>query len=453
LCYALLACQVLARESAHASPASVAAPPPGRPISSSGISSSGSSAPRPVPPEKTLPLRGGPPQTPVPSGLPRSEPPVARPGSAPPSSSPRLSTSPGMPAGNAPPGTPRTLSAPPLTPGRPLPIPPRSAPASQPRAAAPLTPRYPLTPPAGNRVPPSSSNLGLSRGPFVTPRPSNGPLTPSRPLYPPGSRPPFTPPSFGPRTLGSVPLPPSLRQAMSQPPAASGPPETDPIAIAIAKKRASVENEDFFQVLGVQRDADRAAIKAAYLEAARAYHPDRLAAAGLLHLRSSAEHVFRRVSEAHATLSDDRRRASYLDKLNESPEVQAQQAQAQKILAAELALREGELALKRRDFGVALLRLGEAVQLNPAEGEALAMFAYARAQAGQATLAELKRDFEQAVIKAPESGRAHYYLGLARKQANDLKGAVASFRRAVDNDSRLTEAASELRVLQARMRK
>ena len=97
-------------------------------------------------------------------------------------------------------------------------------------------------------------------------------------------------------------------------------------AQAISDKRAAIDNQDLYQVLGVSRDAGRAEIKAAYLEAARLYHPDRLSAAGLLHLREAAEHIFRRVSEANATLTDDTRRAAYLEKVSVPPEVRDAQA-------------------------------------------------------------------------------------------------------------------------------
>lgn len=219
---------------------------------------------------------------------------------------------------------------------------------------------------------------------------------------------------------------------------------------ALSEKRAAVDKQDFFEVLGVSRGADKATVKNAYLEAARLYHPDRLANAGLLHMRDAAEHIFRRISEAHATLADDEKRAAYLKKLETPPEVLDAQAKAQRLVAAEMALMEGDVALKRRDFPTAIERLTEAVQLNPDEGEAIALLAWARFSAGRANLLDQRADFERAVAKSPQCARAHYYLGMVRKQARESQAAISSFRRAVELDPRLAEAASELRVLSLR---
>ena len=111
---------------------------------------------------------------------------------------------------------------------------------------------------------------------------------------------------------------------------------------------------------------------------------------------------------------------------------------------------EGDVALKRRDFPTAIERLAEAVGLNPDEGEAIALLAWARFSAGQAGLVEQRADFERAVTKSPQCARAHYYLGMVRKQARESHAAISSFRRAAELDPRLAEAASELRVLSLR---
>ncbi|ANM31536.1 hypothetical protein ABI59_21165 [Acidobacteria bacterium Mor1] len=64
-------------------------------------------------------------------------------------------------------------------------------------------------------------------------------------------------------------------------------------------------NKDFYEVLGVPRDADEKAIKAAYRKLARQYHPD------LNQGDQGAEQKFKEVSEAFAVLSDPEKRAKY----------------------------------------------------------------------------------------------------------------------------------------------
>ena len=63
--------------------------------------------------------------------------------------------------------------------------------------------------------------------------------------------------------------------------------------------------QDFYDVLGVARDADEGAIKKAYRKLAMKYHPDRNAGDG------AAEVRFREVNEAYEVLKDTQKRAAY----------------------------------------------------------------------------------------------------------------------------------------------
>ncbi|MFI5420559.1 MAG: molecular chaperone DnaJ [Nitrososphaerales archaeon] len=66
----------------------------------------------------------------------------------------------------------------------------------------------------------------------------------------------------------------------------------------------SSEKRDYYEVLGVAKDADKDQIKSSYRKLALQYHPDRNKAAG-------AEERFKEISEAYAVLSDDAKRAQY----------------------------------------------------------------------------------------------------------------------------------------------
>ena len=64
------------------------------------------------------------------------------------------------------------------------------------------------------------------------------------------------------------------------------------------------EQRDYYEVLGVSRDADASAIKDAFRELAMKYHPDRNKA-------PEAEARFKEIAEAYAILSDPKKRADY----------------------------------------------------------------------------------------------------------------------------------------------
>lgn len=66
-----------------------------------------------------------------------------------------------------------------------------------------------------------------------------------------------------------------------------------------------MEYKDYYQILGVPRDADTAAVKRAYRNLARQYHPDLNAG------NAEAAHKFKEVNEAYTVLSDAERRRVY----------------------------------------------------------------------------------------------------------------------------------------------
>ena len=64
------------------------------------------------------------------------------------------------------------------------------------------------------------------------------------------------------------------------------------------------EKRDYYEVLGVDRDADARTIKRAFLKKARKLHPD-------VNKQAGAEEQFKEVNEAYSVLSDERKRANY----------------------------------------------------------------------------------------------------------------------------------------------
>ncbi|MDH5355986.1 MAG: DnaJ domain-containing protein [Gammaproteobacteria bacterium] len=62
--------------------------------------------------------------------------------------------------------------------------------------------------------------------------------------------------------------------------------------------------QDYYQILGVSRDADEAEIKKSYRKLARQYHPD-------VNSEASAEEKFKQVNEAYEVLKDAEKRQAY----------------------------------------------------------------------------------------------------------------------------------------------
>jgi len=67
----------------------------------------------------------------------------------------------------------------------------------------------------------------------------------------------------------------------------------------------AVEYKDYYEVLGVPKDADEKAVKAAYRKLARKYHPD------VNPNKAEAESRFKEINEAYEVLSDKEKRCKY----------------------------------------------------------------------------------------------------------------------------------------------
>lgn len=227
----------------------------------------------------------------------------------------------------------------------------------------------------------------------------------------------------------------------------------------IESKSKVVNDEPLWAVLGVAEGAEPPAIKAAFLAAAKKYHPDRVVAMGLPALKEAADRIFRRVNEAHAVLSDPARREEYLaeqksrqaggDKLMKEKEM------AVRVVNAELAFSRGMVFLRKRDFTAASKEFDEALRLNPEEGEHVGYAFWSRycVNPEVADLAVLQRELNRAIRLSPKVGRLYYFLGVVLKNMDNEDRALLSFAKALEVDDRIDEARSEIRLIQARREK
>ena len=74
--------------------------------------------------------------------------------------------------------------------------------------------------------------------------------------------------------------------------------------ITASRRGETAHKRDYYEVLGVERDADTKAIKSAFRKLALKYHPDRNKA-------PEAEEKFKEIAEAYAVLSDPKKREEY----------------------------------------------------------------------------------------------------------------------------------------------
>ncbi len=73
---------------------------------------------------------------------------------------------------------------------------------------------------------------------------------------------------------------------------------------------AQLDAQDYYRLLGVERNANATAVRDAYHRARRSFHPDAFLAADP-ELRTAVERIAKRVTEAYLVLRDPARRAAY----------------------------------------------------------------------------------------------------------------------------------------------
>jgi curved DNA-binding protein CbpA len=203
--------------------------------------------------------------------------------------------------------------------------------------------------------------------------------------------------------------------------------------------------QNHWEVLGLPWNAPVERVKAAYLEAAKVYHPDRYAGRKLGSYRGRLERIFRRMTEARDALADEARRAAYakatapatefarmearrLEDERRSAERRARLARQNPLVAR--ASRVGELAARGKeafgagDFARAANDLQVAQSLDPGNAELAALAAEAKRRASTRKSAD------------------HYDKALAAETLGTPGLALAEYRAALEADPRHVRAAA-----------
>jgi hypothetical protein len=350
------------------------------------------------------------------------------------------------------------------------PEPPGSIPPSTPIVSEPVGPPAPITPPppivspltvtqSAPAAPPAPAPPAPARRPLGSPPPEAPVILPSTPRFSPSPDAPIIPPAtarfspspdadpkarFSPspegsklRNTGSLHAVPVVDQALRS---------------ALTHLSQKLESLSYFELLEVPESAKASEVSAAFFRAARRYHPDRLAGAGLSKMAPQAERILARMSEAAMTLGDPAKRATYLGE--RSGKKKSPENTITSVVEAEAIFNKGEVFLKKGDYPKAIECFTAACQANPNEPQFRAYLAWARFDnpkgRKEAVVREVQRVLHDVVSAQPKFARGHYWLGLISKFLNEPDRAERCFREAVNQDKEFIEAIRELRLCEMR---
>ncbi len=198
-----------------------------------------------------------------------------------------------------------------------------------------------------------------------------------------------------------------------------------------------LRRQDHFEVLGVPRDADGGAIRKAYFQLAKTYHPDRYSGQSDKAYQF-AESIFAIIGEAHEVLSNESRRTDYLHKLehgdDDAETEQAALAKVQQILDAERAFKTGLRVLQVGRIPDAHEHFRQAYEGYDEEPEYQCYYGYTSYRMKQKSDPLGARGgidlLESVLASNPEHGVALHLLGKIAMLEGDHEEAVKRLRRA-----------------------
>lgn len=224
-------------------------------------------------------------------------------------------------------------------------------------------------------------------------------------------------------------------------------PASDPKAREADELFAAMDEQTYYEMLGVQKNASMDEIRAAFMKLAAKWHPDRAPAAA----KESFQRVFALVNEAHQTLSDETMRTRYTRIATDGGGTPAAQRKVNAIFEASNLAQKAEIHHRRREYAEAEKLAREAVSLHaedPAVLTVLGVVLLERADA--ASLDEAIAALSSAVKLAEKNDRAHVSLANAFKRKGDQGKALEHYRLAIEANPKNIEAAREVRLAEMR---
>ena len=216
----------------------------------------------------------------------------------------------------------------------------------------------------------------------------------------------------------------------------------------INKLYSRLDDEDYYMILGVNKDSSKQEIRDSYYSLVKKYHPDILSRLDD-DTREKADRVFSEISAAYQTLNDDDKRDEY-DSTNKLDELKSE---AQELYQAELTYNEGSALLKQKKYEQAEEKFKKAIEINPESFLYKGIISWARFlnnKDDKDGVDKCVMELEKLISQDPGIAENYFYLGSIFKHNDDFRKAETNFSKAVEHDPDFTDAKRELRVIQNR---
>lgn len=225
---------------------------------------------------------------------------------------------------------------------------------------------------------------------------------------------------------------------------------SDAAVIDALKLLAQLEEQTYFQMLGIEENATDEQLRGSFMKIAAKWHPDRAPSATA---REAFQKVFALINEAHLTLVDPKSRERYSKIAKDGGGTPAAQKKVAQMLEASSLAQRAEIQLRRKDIVDAEKLAREAYSMNPTDPSVLAVLGSILYEKNSADhLAEAITILNQAIVSAPKNDKAQVYLGHALKRKGDLRKAIHHYKLALDANPKNVDAQREMRIAEMRAR-
>lgn len=336
------------------------------------------------------------------------------------------------------------------------------SPISAPPPAGPTASPVPAAPAPNEGLGDIASLINATIASSLPPAPPPGMV--SEPLMPqamPGA--PGMPTGMGmPGAQAIPPPPPSSQRGPSAPPPPQSRPdqprtltaEQNALKMKILERADQITSQNYFQMLGVDKDASPEACQKAFFALAKVWHPDRLPPA-LAEVKDACSKVFSHITEANATLSDPKRRQDYMTLMKDGGATPDDQAKIQTILEAATEFQKAEILMKRNAADPQVFDLVKrACSLDPEQVDYMALYTWLEAQLPQWHSKEKTQEkiaiLDKCLQKNPNCERAYFYRAMLHKRNEDNRKAIQDFKKVAEMNPRNLDAAREVRLYNMR---
>lgn len=216
----------------------------------------------------------------------------------------------------------------------------------------------------------------------------------------------------------------------------------------IVARARLIENQNYFEMLGLDKKAAGPEIKGEFFKLAKDYHPDRLPAE-LAPLRGCVETIFGYLNEAYKTLDDEEQRIAYLRAVREGGGTPAAERMMQQILDSALAYERVQVFARKRQYDDALELIQTILTATKDEPDYHAMLAHIlmnKFAAADAPVARIMESLDRALELHPEHEKAHESKARMMQRLGKPAEALKHWRRVAAINPNNVDAAREVRI-------